>query len=405
MTSPVSILVVDDSAHARELVSEELAEAGFRVATASDGVEAWTRFRAQRPDLVVSDIRMPGQDGFALLRRIREVSDLPVILLTAHADTEAAIAAIRAGATDFLCFPDELSQLIPQVQRLVNARSQGEPEDAASELVPGSAPAMRELRARVRALARLDVPVLVSGEPGTGRRRVAEAVHRLASGLGPLLTLDAEAPALPSERAAVLLSGVERWSAAAQDHWAALLRGARASHVSRVFALATPALPLRVERLEFRRDLWQRLARFRLEVPPLRARSEDIPPLARDALAAIGRALGREALSLTPSALEGLRHRPWPGNLPELREVLEEAVVFAPSARIDREELERAVESVIAGREDSLAKRRAEKESQDRRQLIQLLEACGGNIAEMARRLSLTRGAVSYRLKKHGLTR
>ena len=147
------------------------------------------------------------------------------------------------------------------------------------------------------------------------------------------------------------------------------------------------------------------ISRFRVDVPPLRARPEDVPRFARVALAGIAGSLGRSALSFTPGALDSLRKRPWRGNLPELREVLVQAVAFASSAKIDRDEIHRAVEAVISAREGSLVNRRAEKQSADRHQLIRLLGSCHGNVAEVARQLGMTRGAVSYRLRKHGLSR
>ncbi len=405
MTSPLTVLVVDDNPDALELVGAELTAAGYSVSTAGDGVEGWARFRSQRPDLVVSDVRMPKQDGFELLRKIREVSDAPVIMLTAHADVPAAVAALRAGATDFLCFPDQIGQLGPRARALLPERDTEEARDAASALISGDAPSVRDLRARVRSLAALDVPVLVTGEAGSGRRQVVAALHTLAKDLGPLFEVSANSSALPKKRSALLLSGLEACCGELQDFWAATLRAPEAAQISRVFAVATSQLSTRVEHLDFRRDLWQRLSRFRLEAPPLRARSQDIPALAREALREIAEALGRPEITLTPGAVDSLRRMPWPGNLPELRDVLEQAVAFGQGARVDREEIERAVEWVIANREDSLSNRRAGRHNADRQRLIELLDACGGNIAEMGRRLNLTRGAVAYRLKKHGLAR
>ncbi len=405
MPAPIDVLVVDDSPDAIALVSLELRRVGYQVRTAQDGVEGWAEFRLRRPDLVVSDIRMPNQDGLELLRRIREVSDVPVILLTARADLSIAISALRGGATDFLRFPDELAQLPQRAQALLPWRGEPEPDDAATALIPGDAQGMRELRARVRALAGLDVPVLVSGEVGSGRLAVVRALHALSGERAPLVSLGPSDRTAGKKRCAVVFLELARWPSEAQDFWAAVLRGDAAAKFSRLYAIAEPSLAAGVDKLEFRRDLWVRFSRFRLDVPPLRARSQDIPTFAREALAEITASLGRSVLSFTPGALDSLRKRPWPGNLPELREALVQAVAFAKGSRIDRSELDRAVEAVIAAREDSLSNRRAEKTSAERQQLIALLGECGGNIAEIARRLDMTRGAVSYRLRKHGLTR
>jgi DNA-binding NtrC family response regulator len=405
MPAPIDVLVVDDNPDALKLITSELREAGYHVRTACDGLDGWAKFRAKRPDLVVSDIKMPREDGVALLQRIREVSDAPVIMLTALGEGSPSVAALRARATDFLRFPDQLDMLVERAQRLLPERLLGEPDDAATELIPGNAPVIGELRGRVRALAEIDVPVLVTGEVGSGRKNAVAAMHALARNLGPLVELAAEERSLPRRRSALLLLDLEQWSPDTQNFWATTLKNLAGAKISRLFALAGPTLATRVDRLEFRRDLWQRLSRFRLEMPPLRARAQDVPDLARSMLGEVTEALGRPPLLFTPGALDGLRRKPWPGNLPELREVLVQAAVFATEKLIGREDIDRAFAAVLASREDSLSNRRAEKQDADRRRLIELLDSCGGNIAEMGRKLDLTRGAVSYRLRKHGLTK
>ncbi len=405
MAKPLEILVVDDNPDAIEIVSAEMRSAGYQVRTATDGRSGWAQFRSQRPDLVISDIRMPHESGIDLLRRIREISDVPVILLTAHAEVSIAVSALREGATDFVRFPDEVGELLGRVRSLLPDRSGSEPEDVASDWLRGSAPGMLELRNRVRVLAGLDVPVLVSGEPGTNRMAVVRALHALSGERAALVEVHAPDSEIPRRRCAVVLVALESWQLEAQERWSAALRADGASKFARLYTIADPTLAARVDRLEVRRDLWIRVSRFRVDVPSLRARSEDIPAFAREAVAEIAASLGRPVPSFTAGALDSLRKRPWRGNLPELREVLVQAVAFANGGRIDREELDGSVQAVIAAREGSLANRRAAKQSADRDQLIRLLASCTGNVAEVARQLGMTRGAVSYRLRKHGLAR
>lgn len=411
MSGSVEVLVVDDNPDALESIGSELRSAGYQVRTASDGRSGWEHFRTRRPELVISDIRMPGESGIDLLRRIRQVSDVPVILLTARADVAAAVSALREGATDFLRFPEEAGDLLRRAQGLLPARLAGEPADAASELLPGDGAAMAALRSRVRSLAALEVPVLVSGEPGTGRLRAARAIHVLSGQPASLVAVGPPDYAIPSVRSSVVLVELERWPTSAQERWSAALRAeggahtARASRIARLLTIGSPALAGCVERGEVRRELWLRTSRFRIDVPPLRERAAELPKLARAALAQIAAAHGRSGYSFTAGALDSLRRRPWRGNFPELRDVLEQAIAFADGAKLGRDTIERAVEAVIAAREDSLANRRAAKQSADRAQLVQLLGACRGNVAEVARQLGMTRGAVTYRLRKHGLAR
>jgi len=405
MPTPMNVLLVDDNPEAIGMISSELRTAGYQVRTARDGEEGWARFRAERPDLVISDIRMPKETGLDLLRRIRGVSDLPVILLTAHAELHVAVAALREGASDFVRFPDEAAELLARVGRLLPERGNAEPDDAAMRWMRGDARAMSDARARVRALARLDVPVLVSGEPGSGRMNAVRALYELSATRAPLIEIGPAVRELPKRKSFAVLCELVQWSVDAQNHWAAALREGAGTKFARVVAVAEPSLAALVDRLEFRRDIWARFSRFRLDVPPLRACAQDIPSFAREALLDAARLLGRSVSGFTPGALESLRKRPWPGNLPELRDAMTQAVAYAQGPRIDRNDLDFAIETVIASRQESLANRRAAKQSADRDELVKLLTECRGNVAEIARRLDMTRGAVSYRLRKHGLTR
>jgi DNA-binding NtrC family response regulator len=404
MTRATDVLLVDDDPDALESIGSELRASGYEVRTAPDAASAWESFRARRPDLVISDIRMPGATGIDLLRRIRVVSDVAVILLTARADLALAVSALREGATDFVRFPEEAPELLARARQWLPARASREPEDAAAGLLAGESEPMEELRGRVRSLAQLEVSVLVSGEPGTGRMRTARAIHALSGNPIPLRAVGAPHYALPSAPCATVLVDLERWPQAAQDRWSAALRG-QPERSGRLYAIGSPELAACVERGELRRDLWLRLSRFRVEVPPLRARAVEMPRLARAALAEVAAAHGRRGYSLTHGALDALRRRPWRGNFPELYAVLEQALAFAVGARLGRDEIERAVEAVIASREDSLESRRAARQSAEREQLVRLLGTCRGNVAEVARQLGMTRGAVTYRLRKHGLAR
>lgn len=405
MTPPLSILVVHGDPRQLEEVCAELRAGDCRLRTARDGAQGWSQFQKERPDLVISDVGTPGGGAVELLRRIRDVSDVPVLVLTERGALELVAAALREGASDFVRLPVERKELTRRVQALLPTRRVTEPDDAARSWIRGDTPIVFEVRNRVRALAGLEVPVLVSGESGSGRLDAVRALHALSGERAPLVEIRASDRALPEQPCAAVLVELARWPREAQDFWAAALRAEGAARVARLFATAEPTLAARVDRLEFRRDLWKQVSRFRVEIPPLRARAQDIPLFAREALAEIAASLGRSGLYFTAGALDSLRKRPWPGNFPELREVLVQAVAFADGRRLDRDALDRAVRTVIAARENSLAHRRAAKHSAEREQLIQLLGTCQGNVAEIARRLGMTRGAVSYRLRKHGLTR
>ncbi len=406
MKRELSVLIADDCAEALDVLEAEFVAAGFRVGRAGDGAEAWSLCQQALPDLVVTDVRMPEADGFDLLRKIREVSDLPVILLTAYAEVPLAVSAMRDGADDYLRFPDDLERLVSRAKELLGDHAE-EPRDAAAQLIAGDSKAARELRSRVRALAKLPVPILVCGEPGAGRSQVARAIHAL-SGLAslPLLQGGEEAGGAPKQPCVVFIEEIERLPRAEQERWLLEIRRItqrRPGHVARLLASASPGLHDAVGARKFHPELWSALSRFQLQIPPLRERIGDLELLVRDLLAEAAARLGLSSLSLSPAALAELRKRLWPGNLRELRDVLEQASAFEKSARIGVVAIRDAIEEVIAKRGDSLETQRAARRSAQRQELVDLLSACGGNVAEMGRRLSLTRGAVVYRLQKHGL--
>ena len=405
MAGEAKVLLVDDRAEARTLVAGDLSLAGLAVVEARDGVEAWNRFLAEAPDLVVSDLRMPRADGIELLRRIRGISSVPVILLTAYADVATAVEVMKGGAQEFFTFPDDLERMVARACELAFASASRPEDERLAQLIAGRSIAMRRVRERIRALAGLRVPVLVRGEPGSGRDQVARAIHFCGgSGDAPLLTLRAGGAA-PAPRIAAggafFLDEISRFSATEQAHWFERLRGAdaEAAGAPRVLACSCEDLMERAREGAFHPGLAEKLQRFAILLPPLRERLEDVAQLAPLLAARIGAGMGRPAVQLDRGALALLREQQWPGNLRELTSVLERLVAFSPRGTITRER----VREVLGESRDSVDSLRLRSEHQQREELVALLAACRGNLAEVARRQGLSRGAVIYRAQKHGL--
>jgi DNA-binding NtrC family response regulator len=398
-----SVLLVDDSREALELLCAEFEGAGYRVARAANGAQGWERFQQEAPDLVVTDVRMPDGDGFELLRRIRQRCDTPVILLTAYAEVALAVSAIRSGADDYLRFPHDLDQLLPRAEALLG-RGGVEPDDDALRRLPGSGPAIRTLRERVRALAPLNVPVLIEGEPDAGRSRVARAVHALSAHAAlPLVWLDGERFEMPAEPCVAVVREAERMPDAAMARCLdAMVAGSGA--VRRWLFCAGPLWLSRYDGGGIGRQFWAKASRFPLKVPNLRARLEDVEAIARAYASEHARNHGRDAPRLTPHAVAALREHAWQGNLRELRDVVGHAVAYATGPTIGRQAMQDAIDEIVSHRVDILAFYRAEREAAQARELEQLLIECRGNIAEIGRRCGVTRGTIVYRLKKHGLT-
>ncbi|MCZ6782101.1 MAG: sigma 54-interacting transcriptional regulator, partial [Proteobacteria bacterium] len=326
---------------------------------------------------------------------------------SAYGDVPSAVAAIKAGAQEFLTFPDDLDGLIPRARRLV-ASSQGPARDEIERRLVGRSAGMRRVRERIAALASLSVPVLVQGEPGTGRDRVVRVLHELGARADvPLVSLRCGAAGTgdnavgrrpPTRGASVYLDEVGRLELREQARWLDVLHSTP-SPVARVYASSSDDLARRAREGAFLPELAERLSRFTVVLPPLRQRIGDLSELVGVLVKEIGASLGREDCRVQPGALARLKARPWPGNVRELATVLEKLIAFSPQGEISGER----VRALLREMPEGVRSLRRRREARQREELVQLLEECGGNLAEVARRLELSRGAVIYRARKYGL--
>lgn len=400
-----TVLVVDDRIDVREAIAEDLTEGGFRVVTAEDGLQGWRRFSEISPSLVVTDVRMPVSDGIDLLRRVRAVSSVPVVLLTAYGDIPTAVQAMRSGATDFLTFPEDMDRVVHLATSLVTPSGRETQNDVLDELLPGRGRAIRTVQKRVTALAPLSVPVLVQGAAGTGRDTVVESLRRLSGGATDFVRIRPSDPAANDAWTAkldanVYLDRVEDHPAEAQSRWSKRLEAVEREGEAggfRLFASTSVDLRRRAQEGSFDRNLADQLTRFTISLPTLRDRVEDLPEL----LACLTEKIkvGRSGIRIRPAAASLLRSYPWPGNLRELESVLERLIAFSDDGVIGKE----VVREILNDSRESLAAFRRHRETVEREELVRLLGICGGNVAEVARQLDMSRSAVHYRLRKHGL--
>ena len=392
-------LVVDDRNESREVVAEDMARAGFRIIEARNGVDGWQRFQHCRPDLVVSDLTMPGADGMDLLRRIREVSSVPVILFSSTGDVCAAVTAIKAGAQEFFRFPNDRRRIVDRARVLVS-----ETGDLArlEERLVGGSPQMQRVRERVRALAPLRVPVLVSGDRGTGRDHVVRCIAEIASGEpAGLVKLTRETVADVRHldaHAVYYLDEVDAFSPADQARCSSWVRDG-AGGGPRIFASMVPSSARCTSVGSLHPEFAERLLRFEVPLVPLRERRGDIPALALHLADRISAEMGREQVRIEPEAIELLGSQAWTGNVRELAQVIEKLVAFSPGGHATAERLREIFGEARGG----VAELRELRNQRQRDELVGLLETCDGNIAEVARRLDLSRGAVIYRAQKYGL--
>jgi DNA-binding NtrC family response regulator len=274
------------------------------------------------------------------------------------------------------------------------------------EVVVGRSAAMRRVRDRIAGLAPLRVPVLVVGEQGSGRDEIAKAFHDLSPERdAPLLHVRGDSVATrntPPSARAIYLDEIGGLAPETQTRWLERLREAEAevgARPARVYASTSEDLASRARDGSFHPELAQRLLRFRVELPPLRDRLQDIRPLVDALVPRIGARLGRKRVRVLASAIARFKQHTWPGNVRELAEVLERLIAFSADGAIGRAQ----VEEVLASSPESVSSLRARRRREQRDELVELLEACGGNLAEVARRLDLSRGAIVYRARQHGL--
>lgn len=380
---PTRILVAEDEANLRLVIQKELQRMGHRVQVAPDGEAALRRLEEGNVDVLLCDINMPRMDGMELLRRIHERPNPPeVIMLTGHATVETAIEAMKLGAYDYLTKPYRITELDALVKQAAEKRrlrvdnqrlrQQLARQSAMPEIVSVSEQ-MREVMRLVERVAPSDASVLITGESGTGKELIAHAIHRLSTRAGSSF-VDLNCAAFQESLLESELFGYEAGAFSGAKNrklglieladsgtlfldeitelpvqlQSKLLRaietrtfyrvgGVRKVEVNvRIVAATNRNLDVVVNDGTFRADLLYRVNGFQISLTPLRERPEDVEPLAAHILKQLG---GAHAPQLTEEALDALRNYDWPGNVRQLRNCLERALLLANDERITLNEL------------------------------------------------------------------
>src|SRR5438270_4084723 len=441
------VLLVDDEEGPRFGVRRFLKSHDFDVDEASDCATARNRFRSFRPDVTILDFRLPDGTALDLIPEFRSIDNSALIVLTAYASIDAAVEAVKLGAEQFLTKPVQLDTLLVVIERILeNQRNRQQAlagavkSDARNRVDPflGVSAAIRDLRDKTDTVLRTDSPVLVHGETGTGKTVLARWIHANSRRAGEAF-VDLNCAGISREFLETELFGHEKGAfTGATSTKQGLLEAANRGTVFldeigdmdlqvqasllkvleekrfrrlgdvkdrnvdiRLIAATHHDLLSLVEQQRFRRDLYYRISTLELTVPALRERRDDIPILGHSILEGLARDLGQRPVRISATAERILSRYDWPGNIRELRNVLERALLRGHGDVLEAEHLVMPVEmssSVQAG-----APRSGTLEEVERDYIQHVLREANGNIDRVADRLGVSRSAVYYKARKHGI--
>jgi DNA-binding NtrC family response regulator len=446
-----SVLVVDDDVAIGKVLVALLVQRGLEAVHVASAEEALKALDVRPFDLVLSDIRMPGMDGLALLDHLKAKNDgMPVVLLTAHGSVALAVDAMKRGAADFVQKPFDKDEIGFVVEKALAASRETRTAPPATHIADrsfvGDSQPMRDVLATIRKVAPSNTTVLVRGETGTGKELVARAIHEQSPRKDEAF-VTVHCAALPETLLESELFGYEKgaFTGATQRKpgrielahkgtlfldeigdispavQVKLLRVLQERELQRVGGTQTVRVDVRViaathrdldamiAKGEFREDLFYRLAVVPVVVPPLRARGEDAARLARHFVGELAKSCGRGPMRIEDSAVSTLAAQPWPGNVRQLQNFIERLVVLADGDVITRAEVDRELgraparstpPSAEQGGDLSLDSRRKESEKEA---LLRALSQAGNNRTRAARLLEVSRRTLYNKLREHGL--
>ncbi len=456
------VWIVDDDQSMRWVMERALSKQGMLPVSFGNAEACLDDLSRNKPDVLISDVRMPGIDGFELLRRVHEMhADLPVIITTAHSDLESALTAYKGGAHEYLPKPFDVTEFVSVVERAAQQFRANEKANEPDAVQPqtelfGEAPAMQEVFRAIGRLSRTSTTVLITGESGTGKELVARSLHRYSPRAGkPFIAINMAA--IPSDLLESELFGHERGAftgahmqrkgrfeqadggtlfmdeigdmpKALQTRLLRVLDEGEFYRVGghapvkvnvRILTATNRQLLNRLKEGEFREDLFHRLNVVHIHLPALRERVQDLPLLARNFLTEAVKELEVEPKMFTDEALRILAIQQWPGNLRELRNLCHRLAVLAPGKEITAAELPAEYRGKAAGpgnwneavRNWARKKFHAgeigihEKALQDMESALitAALEFSGGHKQEAARMLGIGRNTLARKLKEYEL--
>jgi len=448
-TSKGRVLIVDDEANARNALAELLDDAGYSVSTAADGRTALLQMEQVDPDVVLTDLKMPGMDGLSLIEQGRPLSPhTTFIVMTAFATIDTAVKAIKLGAESYLTKPLELDAVMAIVDRaLERTRLSREAAQLRQRFddrfqlgnILGEHPSMQRLMKNIAQVARSRATVLIHGETGTGKELIAAAIHQNSKRKDkPFVKLNCaslsetllESELFGHERGSftgaagrregrfkqadggtLFLDEVSEIPASVQIKLLRFLQEREFERVGgnetlkvdvRVVAATNRHLKQRVDEGRFREDLYYRLKVVQLDVPPLRVRRSDIPLLAHAFLRKYAAENEQPVQGLSEEALQHLMIYPWPGNVRELENAIERAVVMCEGELIERDDLPTSAHGDLQNGSVMALIPGITMSELERVAILRTLDAVDGSTARAAEILGISQRKIQYRVKEWG---
>ncbi|MFZ0804053.1 MAG: sigma-54 dependent transcriptional regulator [Terriglobales bacterium] len=447
MSTQGKLLIVDDELSVRDSLGKWFREEGYEVTTVENASDALTRLAEQRWDAALVDIKMHGTDGIELQRRMHEIDpELMVIIMTGYASVETAVAALKNGAYDYVTKPldpDEIAHLLKNAlahkrtaQENVLLRETVAEVARPLELIGQSGP-MRKVFDAIETVGPTDATVLVTGESGTGKELVARAIHQASTRrFHPLVVIHCgaltetllESELFGHEKGAftgaqyrkkgkfeiaeggtIFLDEIGDITLKTQTDLLRVLQEREITRVGgnqiikvdfRCIAATNKNLETLIEEGKFRPDLFYRLNVFRIELPPLRERREDIPVLVEHFVRKFSLAMNKRITRVSPEAMNHLQEQPWMGNVRELENAVERAMVVGQEPELHEADFIFKPQTV-SGSGGSGKK----LEEMERAHILRVVEECGGNQSHAAEILDIDRVTLYHKLKKYGWTR
>ncbi len=445
MSTQGRLLIVDDELSVRDSLGKWFREEGYEIGAAENANEALTRMAEGHWDLALLDIKMRGTDGIELQKRLHEIDpDLTVIIMTGYASVETAVAALKNGAYDYVSKPldpDEISHLVKKAiahrrTELENIRLRETVVEATRpDAMVGQSPAMRKVFEAINTVGPTDATVLITGESGTGKELVAQAIHAASvRRFHPLVPIHCgaltetllESELFGHEKGAftgalyrkkgkfeiaeggtVFLDEIGDISLKSQTDLLRVLQEREITRVGgnqvikvdfRCVAATNKNLEKLIEEGKFRPDLFYRLNVFRMELPSLRERREDIPLLVDHFIHNFAQAMNKKISRISAAAMNQLQEQSWPGNIRELENAIERAMVMGQEPELREQDFSFKPQPVANGAGKTL-------EEIERVHILRVLEQCGENQSRAADVLGIDRVTLHHKLKKYGWTR